>query len=80
MTDSMPNSEAPPRINGATEIGKSMPPAHPQAVTAPPWRVVASTLVSVIEPTESTASAQRAFCKGFCGSGELVALDDLARA
>ena len=51
-----------------------------QAVTAPPWRVVASTLVSVIEPTESTASAQRAFCKGFCGSGELVALDDLARA
>jgi hypothetical protein len=36
--------------------------------------------VSAIEPTESTASGQRAFCKGFCGSGELVALDDLARA
>jgi len=56
-----------------------MPPAHPQAATAPPWRIVASTLVNVIEPTESTASAQRAFCKGFCGSGELVALDDLPR-
>jgi len=80
MTDSMPNSEAPHRINGATEIGKSMPPAHPQAASAPPWRTVANTLVSVIEPTESTASAQHAFCKGFCGSGELVALDDLARA
>src|SRR5690348_1901448 len=78
MTDSMPNSEAPHRINGATEIGKSMPLAHPQAAPSPPWRVVASTLVSVIQPTEPTASAQRAFCKGFCGCGELAALDDLA--
>ena len=42
MTDSMPNSEAPHRINGATEIGKSTPPAHPQGRPAPLWRVVAS--------------------------------------
>jgi hypothetical protein len=27
MTESMPRSEAPRRINGATEVGKSMPPA-----------------------------------------------------
>jgi hypothetical protein len=70
MTDSMPNGEAPHRINRATEIGKSMPPADPQAAIAPPWRVVASTLVSVIEPTEPTASAQHAFCRGFCGCGD----------
>src|SRR5262245_65038408 len=36
MTESMPRSEAPRRINGATEVGKSMPPASPQAATAPP--------------------------------------------
>src|SRR5215510_11558132 len=36
MTESMPRSETPRRINGATEVGKSMPPASPQAATAPP--------------------------------------------
>ena len=72
MTDSMPNSEAPHRINGATEIGKSMPAAHPQAATGPPWRVVASILVSVIEPTESTASAQRGFARVFAASANLL--------
>jgi hypothetical protein len=76
----MANGEAPHRINGATEIGKSMPPARPQAATAPPWRVVASTLASVVETTVSTAPAQHCFSSGFAGSGELFALDDLARA
>jgi hypothetical protein len=40
------DSEAPRRINGAAEIGKSVPPAHPQAPTVARWRVVASALPS----------------------------------
>jgi hypothetical protein len=76
----MPNGEAPHRINGATEIGKSMPPARPQAATAPPWRVVASTLASAVDPTETTAPVRHCFSSGFAGPGELFALDDLARA
>src|SRR5262245_615250 len=31
LTESMPRSEAARRINGATEVGKSMPPASPQS-------------------------------------------------
>jgi len=76
----MPNGEAPHRINGATEIGKSMPPVRPQAATAPPWLVVASALASVVETTESAAPVRHCFSSGFAGSGELFALDDLTRA
>jgi hypothetical protein len=36
MTESISRSEAPDRINGATEVGKSTPPASPQAATVPP--------------------------------------------
>ena len=36
MTESMPSSDTPRKINGATDVGKSMPPASPQAATAPP--------------------------------------------
>ena len=46
-------------MNGATEDGRSMPPARPQAAIAPLRFVCASTLASVIEPTESTPAAQR---------------------
>ena len=73
----MPNGEAPHRINGATEIGKSMPPARPQAATAPPWLVVASTLASVVETTESAAPVRHCFSSGFAGP---ASFDDLARA
>jgi hypothetical protein len=76
----MPNGEAPHRINGASEVGKSMPPANPQAATAPPHRVMVSKLASVVESPESTAPVRHCFSSGFAGSGELFALDDLARA
>ena len=76
----MPNSEAPHRINGATEIGKSVPLARSQAATAPARRVVASTLASAVEPMESTAPAEHCFSSGFAWFGEIFALGDLARA
>src|SRR6266567_7049297 len=47
------------RMNGATEPGRSMPPANPHAATAPPYRVMESTLASVVEPTLSMPPAQR---------------------
>ena len=52
-------------MNGATDPGRSMPPASPHAATAPPERVIDSTLASVVEPTESTAAAQRSLASGF---------------
>ena len=52
---------------GATEVGKSIPPASPQAATAPPYRVIDSTLASVVEPTESTPPAQRSLASGRAG-------------
>ena len=67
MTESMPRSETPRRINGATEVGKSMPPASPQAATAPPYRVIDSTLASVVEPTVSMPPAKRSFANGLAG-------------
>src|SRR5215207_1607227 len=36
MTESMPMSDTARRMNGATDPGRSMPPARPQAATAPP--------------------------------------------
>jgi hypothetical protein len=76
MTEPMPRSEAPRRINGATEVGKSMPPASPQAATSAPERVIESTLASVVEPIARPAR----FSQRFCRSCELFAFDDLARA
>ena len=37
-TELMPSSDTPRRMNGATEVGSSMPAALPQAATAPPLR------------------------------------------
>jgi hypothetical protein len=68
MTESMPRSEAPRRINGATEVGKSMPPASPQAATVPPQRVIESTLASVVERTASMPPTKRPFPSGFVGA------------
>ena len=64
MTESMPMSDTPRRMNGATEVGKSIPPASPQAATAPPYRVIDSTLASVVEPTASMPPAQRSLLSG----------------
>jgi hypothetical protein len=64
ITESMPISDTPRRMNGATEAGKSIPPASPQAATAPPWRVIDSTLASVVEPTESMPPAHRSWPSG----------------
>src|SRR5439155_1529749 len=36
ITESMPTSDTPRRMNGATVAGRSIPPANPQAATAPP--------------------------------------------
>ncbi len=79
MTESMPRSETPRRINGATELGKSIPPASPQAATAPPYRVIASTFASVVEPTVSIPAAKRSFANGFTGPARSCRGDDLGR-
>src|SRR5262245_19669069 len=36
MTESIPMIETPRKIKGATDVGKSIPPANPHAATAPP--------------------------------------------
>src|SRR6266436_3678639 len=36
ITESTPTSDTPRRMNGATVAGRSIPPASPQAATAPP--------------------------------------------
>src|SRR5262249_15525240 len=36
ITESTPMSDTPRRMNGATVVGRSIPPANPQAATAPP--------------------------------------------
>ena len=52
----MPKSDTPRKMNGATLVGRSMPPASPQAATAPPYFVIDSRLASVVEPTEVDAA------------------------
>jgi len=52
ITESIPASDTARRMNGATVVGKSIPPASPQAATVPPYRVIESTLARVVEPTE----------------------------
>jgi len=45
-----------------------MPPARPQAATAPPYFVIDSALASVVEPTESMPPAQRSLASGLPGA------------
>ena len=73
----MPKSDTPRKMNGATLPGRSMPPASPQAATAPPYFVIDSRLASVVEPTESMPPAQRSLASGFGGAGKFAAVDDL---
>ena len=51
-------------MNGRTVVGRSDPPARPQAATAPRYFVCASTVPSVWLPTVSMAAAQRSFSSG----------------
>ena len=55
------------RMCGSTVPGKSIPPARPQAVAPAPYSICASTLASVVLPTESTAPAQVSRCSGRTG-------------
>src|ERR1051325_10526288 len=64
MTESMPKSDPPHKMNGATLPGRSMPPARPQAAMAPPYFVIDNALASVAEPTESMPPAQRSLASG----------------
>ena len=80
VTELMPSSDTPRRMKGATEVGRSMPAALPQAATAPPAFVMAMTLARMVEPTVSTPPAQRSLSSSFGGAGELVAADDLGGA
>ena len=76
----MPKSDTPRKMNGATLPGRSMPPASPQAATAPPYLVIDSRLASVVEPTESMPPAQRSLASGLPRRRQLVAVDDLGGA
>src|ERR1700712_5567410 len=60
----MPSSETPRRMKGATEAGRSMPCARPQAAIAPSARVIARRLARVAEPTASIPAAQRSLARG----------------
>ncbi|MNV92679.1 hypothetical protein D3C71_1872990 [compost metagenome] len=72
LTLSMPSKATPRRMNGATDAGKSMPWASPQAATAPRYCMAAQTLAKVWLPTESTAPAQRSLARGLPGSDRLA--------
>ena len=63
----MPTQRHAAQNKGATDDGKSIPPASPQAVTTPRYLVVAQTLAKVWLPTTSTAPAQRSLPKGLPG-------------
>src|SRR4029077_10886541 len=67
ITESMPRRHTPRKINGATEDGRSIPAARPQAPTAPPYFVIESRLASVVDPTLSMPPAQRSFAGGLAG-------------
>ena len=66
----MPKSDTPRKMNGATVVGKSMPPASPQAAIAPSDFIIESALASVLEPTESMPPAQRSLASGRTGLGK----------
>jgi hypothetical protein len=74
MTESISRSEAPDRINGATEVGKSMPPASPQAATVPPSACHRqnSAKQARAEGVDTVSSAR--ICQWFRGSGGLLAM------
>ena len=57
-----------------------MPPALPQAATAPPGLVMAMTLASTFEPTASIAARPALLVEHLRRVGELLAVDDLVGA
>src|SRR5437660_1333068 len=73
ITESMPRRHTPRKINGATEDGRSIPAARPQAAIAPPYFVIDSRLASVVEPTLSTPPAQMGLAHAPAGADDLVA-------
>src|SRR6266851_4385572 len=79
ITESMPIRVTPRRMNGATLPGRSMPPASPQAATAPPYRVMDRTLARVVEPTASMPGPSL-LGEGAPRAAELSAIDDLGGA
>lgn len=64
----MPSSDTPRRIKGNTVVLNAIPPVLPEAATADPYRMDASTAAKVPPPTESTAPAHVSFCSGRAGS------------
>ena len=68
ITDSTPCRRTLRRMNGITVVGRSWPPARPQAATTPPYCICASTLASIVEPTVSTAAAHCSDSSGRAGS------------
>ena len=67
ITDSMPRRQTPRKMNGATDDGRSIPAASPQAATAPPYLVIDRTFESVVDPTLSIPPAHRSFASGLAG-------------
>ncbi|MNW02609.1 hypothetical protein D3C71_1984220 [compost metagenome] len=64
----IPARVTPRKMNGATDAGKSMPWARPQAATVPLALVLAQALAKVWLPTESMTAAQRSLASGLPGS------------
>ena len=64
ITESTPCRRTLRRINGITVVGRSKPPARPQAATQPRYCVCASTLANTGPPTVSTAPAHSCFSSG----------------
>ena len=65
-------------MKGATEVGRSMPWARPQAATVPPYLVMLSTLASVCAADRIDGAGPALLVERARRAGQLAAVDDLA--
>ena len=80
VTESIPSSATPRRMNGKTVVSSFGPPALPLAATAAPVLSVRSTYGSVAPPTASTAPGPPLRLERPALAGHLVPCQDPGRA
>ena len=75
----MPASVTPRRMKGATEVGRSMPCASPQAATAPPYLVMLQHVGERVAADRIDGPGPALLVERPAGLGQLGAVDDLRR-
>ncbi len=64
ITESIPSSFTPRRMNGSTVVRSSVPAVRPQFAMAPPYAIERVSQARMSPPTASTAPAHVAFSRG----------------